>query len=202
MATKTSKTAAVNPFQVKQTSVKASKNDLLPTPPEIASSIDTFTSLSREIKLLEGQKESVKAELTEYCRNEFAGRKMNGVEGNFKVEGVESTASYICQDRSSSLSGQDREAFAEEFGEKAAEDLLKVDFAGYRFNGEVLEQHFGAVIAALQKGLPEDVLAVLIQPTGYVAVPQAHTKIKEHAKTRKDFIEILKALKVVNFIQP
>ena len=200
MVTKT-KNATVNPFQVKQTSAKASKNDVLTVPPAIAEAVDEFNGLNRQIKNLTSLQAASKATVTEYCQQEFASRKLTGVEGNFKVQGGEATATYICQDRSSGISGDEREVFAGQFGQDAADDLMKVDYAGFRFNGEVLEQNFDAVVEALRRGLPEEVLAKLILPTGFTAVPQAHAKIKDHAKDADAFVKILKALKVTNFIQ-
>jgi hypothetical protein len=114
--------------------------------------------------------------------------------------GDETMVTYVVMDAIAGLSEEDTEEFARNFGRKAAEDLIVRDYGSIRFNAEVLEAHYDEVVEALQV-LPEEVLENLFKPMLMKARPGAAEAAKEYAKKPDELLEILKALKIKNYIR-
>ncbi len=69
-----------------------------------------------------------------------------------------------------------------------------------KFDPAVLEANYDAVVEALQT-LPEQVLQNLFKPILMKARPGAADIAKKNAKTPEDLMDLLKSLKIKNYIR-
>ncbi|MBX9767262.1 MAG: hypothetical protein K2X47_08330, partial [Bdellovibrionales bacterium] len=74
------------------------------------------------------------------------------------------------------------------------------DFASIKFDAKVLEANYDAVVKALQT-LPAEVLENLFKPMLMKARPGAAEGAKQYAKNPTELLEILKSLKIKNYIR-
>jgi hypothetical protein len=74
------------------------------------------------------------------------------------------------------------------------------DFASIKFDAKVLEANYDAVVEALQS-LPEDVLENLFKPILMNARPGAADGAMRYAKKPDDLLEMLKTLRIKNYIR-
>jgi hypothetical protein len=107
---------------------------------------------------------------------------------------------YVVMDASAGLTEEDAEEFAKTWGEAAAQDLIVRDYASIKFDAKVLEANYDAVVNALQ-ALPSDVLENLFKPMLMKARPGAAEGAKKYAKKADDLLDILKTLKIKNYIR-
>jgi hypothetical protein len=171
------------------------------TPPEtIAQAIDLFRDAQEQAKHFEGEATVQKDAINDYSRQEYVKRITRGKNGSFKLLGEQSMVTYVVMDASAGLTEDEAEAFKERWGEKATEDLIARDFASIRFDGEVLEANYDAVVEALST-LPDDVLENLFKPMLLKAKPGAVERAKKYAKTADDLLEIIQQLKIRNYIR-
>ena len=90
--------------------------------------------------------------------------------------------------------------FREALGKAAAEELIVRDYSSIRFDGKVLEAHYDAVVDALQ-ALPDEVLDNLFKPMLMKARPGAAEAAKRYAKNPEDLRELLKQLRIKNYVR-
>lgn len=191
----------IDPFKTAKTrKTTGSKMETVKPPEAIAQAIDSFRKATEQAKHFQGEATVYKEAITEFSQKEYAKRAQNGKTTNFKLSGTESMATYIVQDSSSSLSEEEVEAIAEEFGEEAAEDLTCKDYASLRFDPEVLEANFDAVLTALRT-LPDEVLENLFKPMALKAVPGAVTEAAKYTKDAEDFLKLMTLLKIKNYVR-
>lgn len=174
--------------------------DTITPPEEIAQAIDAFRDAQEQFKHFEGEATVQKDAINEYSLKEYSKRVMKGKTRSFKLLGEQSMVTYVVMDASAGLTEEDVEAFKEQWGEKAAEDLITRDFASIRFDGEVLEANYDAVVEALQ-ALPKDVLENLFKPMLLKAKPGAVERAKNHVKSAEELREIVQQLKIRNYIR-
>lgn len=128
---------------------------------------------------------------------------MNGLSGmqkSFKILGDETMVTYVVMDSSSGLTDEDVAEFSARWGAEAAEQLIVRDFSTLKFESAVLEANYDAVVSALQT-LPEEVLQNLFKPMLMKAKPGAVAVAKKYVKTAEDMKEIVKSLKMKNYIR-
>jgi hypothetical protein len=202
MAKAASKSAKkVDPFKTRKTkSEDADKGDTLTPPAAVVEAIDAFRECQDQAKHFEGEATIHKSTILGYSEEEYVKRLMSGKNTSFKLLGEETMVTYVVMDASAGLSEEDAEEFAKNFGRKAAEDLITRDYASIRFDGKVLEANYDAVVEALQV-LPEDVLANLFKPMLMKARPGAAEAAKSYSKDPDKLLEMLKALKIKNYIR-
>lgn len=174
--------------------------DTLTPPAEIAEAIDAFREAQEQAKHFEGEATIQKDAITEYSLNEFAKRALKGRARSFKVMGEQSMVTYVVMDTSAGLTDDDVEAFKERWGEEAAEDLIMKDLASIRFDGEVFEANYDAIVEALEV-LPKDVLENLFKPMLLKAKPGSVEKAKKYVKNAEELRELLQQLKIRNYIR-
>lgn len=201
MAKTTAKTKKIDPFKTKKTKTEVSKSgDTISPPPEVAEAIDAFRECQDQAKHFEGEATIHKNVVLNFSENEYVKRLLSGKNTSFKVLGEETMVTYVVMDASAGLTDEDVEEFTNNYGEKAAEDLIVRDFASIKFDAKVLEANYEAVVEALQV-LPADVLENLFKPMLYKARPGAAEGAKHYAKKADDLLDILKTLRIKNYIR-
>jgi hypothetical protein len=191
----------VDPFKTRKTKTPESKEgDTITPPKEVAEAIDGFREAQDQAKHFEGEMTVHKNTILNFSEEEYVKRLMGGKNNSFKLLGDETMVTYVVMDSSAGLSEEDMEEFEKSFGRKAAEDLIVRDFGSIKFDAKVLEANYDAVVEAL-KALPEDVLENLFKPMLLKARPGAAEAAKGHAKNADELLEMLKALKIKNYIR-
>lgn len=195
------KSKKADPFKTRKTrTVETQVADTITPPKDVQRAVDQFRECQDQAKHWEGEATIHKDLVSEFSRKEFSKRIFNGMNRSFKVLGEESMVTYVIMDSSAGLTEEDSEAFAERWGAKAADELIQKDFASIRFDGEVLEANYDAVVKALE-ALPDDVLENLFKPMLMKARPGAVELAKKYAKTPAEMVEMLQMLKMKNYIR-
>lgn len=201
MAKTAAKAKKADPFKTKKNKTEATDaSDTISPPKEVAEAIDQFRECQDQAKHFEGEATIHKNTILSYSENEYVKRLLNGKNNSFKVLGEETMVTYVVMDSSAGLTDEDLEEFTKNYGEDAAEDLIVRDYASIRFNAEVLEANYEAVVGALQT-LPEDVVDNLFKPMLMKAAPGAAERAKKYAKKPDELLEILKTLRIKNYIR-
>lgn len=202
-AAKTAKSpkSKVDPFKTRKVKTEDKRaGDTITPPPEVAEAIDAFREAQDQAKHFEGEATVQKDVILTFAEAEHAKRMLNGKNTSFKVLGDETMVTYVVMDASAGLTEEDVEEFSRNWGEKAAEDLIVRDYASIRFNGEVLEAHYDQIVEALQV-LPPEILDNLFKPMLMKARPGAAEGAKAYAKKSDELIDILKQLRIKNYIR-
>ncbi len=198
---KQSEAKKIDPFKTKKTKAPPSKAADAVTPPdEIAKAIDSFREAQDQYKHFEGEMTIHKDQILNFAHGEYAKRLLGGLDGSFKVMGEETTVTYVAMDASSGLTEEDLSEFGGRWGEEAADALITRDFSSIKFDASVLEANYDAVVEALQV-LPESILQNLFKPMAMKARPGAADIAKRYAKTSEDMKDLLKQLKIKNYIR-
>jgi len=174
--------------------------DTISPPEEISQAIDAFRDAQEQAKHFEAEANVQKDAINDFSRREYVKRVHNGKNKSFKLLGEQSMVTYVVMDASAGITEEEAEAFKERWGEKATEELIVRDFASIRFDGEVLEANYDAVVEALQT-LPEEVLENLFKPMLLKARPGSVEAAKKYAKTQEDLLELIQQLKIKNYIR-
>jgi hypothetical protein len=191
----------VNPFKTRKSkSEDSDAGDTISPPAEIAAEIDAFREAQDQAKHFEGEATIHKNAILGFSEEHYVKRLLSGKNKSFKVLGDETMVTYVVMDASAGLSEEDVEEFAKTYGRKAADDLIVRDFSSIKFDAKVLEANYDAVVEALQS-LPEDVLENLFKPMLMKARPGAAETAKSYAKKPAELLEMLKSLKVKNYIR-
>lgn len=201
MAKAAAKAKKVDPFKTKKTkTVATDASDTLSPPKEVAAAIDAFRECQDQAKHFEGEATIHKNTILSYSENEYVKRLLGGKNKSFKVLGEETMVTYVVMDSSAGLTDEDVEEFARNFGKEAAEDLIVRDFSSIKFDAKVLEANYDAVVEALQT-LPPEVLENLFKPMLMKASPGAAERAKAYGKKPDELLEILKSLRIKNYIR-
>lgn len=201
MAKSAAKTKKVDPFKTKKNKTEVSDaSDTLSPPADVAAAIDAFRECQDQAKHFEGEATIHKNTVLSYSENEYVKRLLSGKNTSFKVLGEETMVTYVVMDSSAGLTEEDVEEFAKNYGREAAEDLIVRDFSSIKFDAKVLEANYDAVVGALQS-LPEEVLENLFKPMLMKASPGAAERAKKYAKKPDELLEILKSLRIKNYIR-
>jgi len=191
----------VDPFKTRKTkTTEASDSDTITPPEEIAVAIDAFRECQDQAKHFEGEATIHKDKIMQYSTEEYTRRVFNGMNKSFKLLGEETMVTYVVMDASAGLSEEDLEAVKERWGEKAAEELVTRDLASIRFNAEVFEANYDEIVEALQV-LPANVLDNLFKPMLMKAKPGAVEAAKRYTKKPEELRELLRSLKIKNYIR-
>jgi hypothetical protein len=195
------KAKKVDPFKTKKTKTETSDaSDTISPPKDVAEAIDAFREAQDQAKHFEGEATIHKNTVLAYSEEEYVKRMLAGKNKSFKVLGEETMVTYVVMDASAGLTDEDVEEFAKNFGEKAAEDLIVRDYSSIKFDAKVLEENYDAVVEALQT-LPSEVLENLFKPMLMKARSGAAEGAKHYAKKPGDLLEMLKALRIKNYIR-
>ncbi len=174
--------------------------DTLTPPAEIKEAIDAFRDAQEQAKHFEGEATVQKDAINEYSLKEFSKRALKGKGRSFKLLGDQSMVTYIVMDASAGLTEEDVEAFKERWGDEAADDLIARDFASIRFDGEVFEANYDAIVEALQT-LPKEVVENLFKPMLLKAKSGAVERAKQYVKSPEELKEMIQQLKIRNYIR-
>jgi hypothetical protein len=189
------------PFKTRRSrEPEAQGGDTLTPPAEVAEAIDAFREAQEQAKHFEGEATVQKDIIVDYSRDQFTKRVLKGKKSSFKILGEQSMVTYVVMDASAGITEEEKDAFAERWGKKAAEDLITRDLASIRFDGEVLEANYEKVVEALQT-LPKDVLDNLFKPMLMKARPGSVEAAKQYAKTPEELKELIQQLKIKNYIR-
>lgn len=195
------KAAKVDPFKTKKTkTVAADTHDTVTPPAPVAEAIDSFRECQDQAKHFEGEATIHKDVILKYSEAEYTKRLFNGQNTSFKILGEQTMVTYVIMDASAGLTDEDASEFAQRWGKEAAEELIVRDYASIRFDAKVLEANYDAVVEALQV-LPEQVLTKLFKDMSMKAKPGAVEAAKRYAKTPEDMQELVKQLKIKNYIR-
>ncbi len=198
---KVEKPKKTDPFKTKKSKAEtAGVNDTISPTPEVAEAIDAFREAQDQSKHFEGEATIHKNTILEFSEREYVKRLMGGKNVSFKILGDETMVTYVVMDASAGLTEEDVEEFAKVWGEEAAEDLIVRDYSSIKFDGKVLEANYDAVVSALQT-LPPEVLENLFKPMLMKARPGAAEGAKRYAKKSDDLLDMLKSLKIKNYIR-
>lgn len=198
---KAEKPKKVDPFKTKKAKTEGlDASDTLSPPADVAEAIDAFRECQDQAKHFEGEATIHKNTILNYSENEYVKRLMGGKNSSFKILGEETMVTYVVMDASAGLTEEDAEEFSKNYGKEAAEDLIVRDFASIKFDAKVLEANYEKVVEALQT-LPAEILENLFKPMLMKASPGAAEKAKKYAKKPDELLEILKSLKIKNYIR-
>lgn len=190
-----------DPFKTRKTKETAeNKVDTVTPPAEIQRAVDLFRENQEQAKHFEGEATVYKDRIVAFSLEEYCKRAWKGQSKSFKLLGHETIVNYIIQDSSAGLTEEDFEEFQERWGKKAAEEMIVKDYASIRLNGQVLADHYEEIVEALQV-LPKDILNQLFKPMLMKAAPNAIEKAKKYTKTAHELGEMIKHLKVKNYIK-
>lgn len=188
-------------FKTRKTrEAEADGGDTITPPAEIAQAIDEFRGAQEQAKHFEGEATIQKDAINDYSLKEYSKRLLKGKGRSFKLLGNESMVTYVVMDASAGLTEEEVEAFRERWGDQAADDLITRDLASIRFDGEVLEANYEAVVEALQV-LPKDVLESLFKPMLMKAKSGAVEKAKAYADSAEELRDLIRQLKIRNYIR-
>lgn len=191
----------VDPFKTRKARTETQEaGDTISPPAEVAEAIDSFRESQEQAKHFEGEATIHKDTILSFAEGEYGRRLINGKNVSFKLLGNETMVTYVVMDASAGLTDEDVEEFARNWGEKAAEELIVRDFGSIKFDPKVLEANYDAIVEALQV-LPEDVLENLFKPMLMKARPGAAELAKKYAKKSDDLIDLLKQLRIKNYIR-
>lgn len=191
----------VDPFKVKKSKTQPAKETDTVTPPaDVAEAIDRFRECQDQARHFEGEATIYKDKVQAFCQSEYVKRLQNGIGGSFKILGDETMVTYVITDSSAGLSEEDVQTFAEKWGEEAAEELITRDYQSIRFDPAVLEANYDEVVQALQALRPE-VLGNLFKPMLMKAQSGAVQTAKRFAKSPEQLQEMIKDLKIKNYIK-
>ncbi len=174
--------------------------DTITPPEEIQQAIDAFRDAQEQMKHFEGEATVQKDAINDFALKEYSKRVTKGKGRSFKLLGDQSMVTYVVMDASAGLTEEEVEAFKEQWGEDAADELITRDLASIRFDGAVLEANYEAVVEALQV-LPKDVLENLFKPMLMKATKGAVEKAKNFAKNADELQELIRQLKIRNYIR-
>lgn len=193
--------AKSDPFgKVKSSAASKKKSSVArDVPEEIKTAIDAFKEAKDALKNAEFSKKEHGSVVQEFAMREFAAGIMAGKsETSFDLQGNEATVKFVTQFKSlGGITGEEKEAIAEKWGEAVANEVCLPDLGTVRFDAEVLAANYDAVVAALQT-LPEEILSNLLKP---MTMKTASLEtIKKHARNADDLIDLLKAVKYANYV--
>ena len=195
------KVEKASPFKTRKTREPAPQSgDTLTPPVDVARAIDQFRECQEQAKHFEAEATMHKDEILAFTQKEYPKRVLKGQNRSFKVLGESSMVTFVVMDASAGLSEEDVESFRERWGDKAADELITRDLASIRFDAEVLEANYDAVVEALQV-LPPDVLNSLFKPMLMKARPGAVEAAKRFAKSPEELQELIQQLKIRNYIR-
>lgn len=186
-----------SPFKTATSASKSSKSKIsaIKAPENLASTVDELHDINGQIKHLKGEETVLRDSINAFAQETFSDRFRGGLTGNFRIEGETSSITYIVQDASSGISSEEKEDFANKWGDEAADALIVEDFASIKFDTKVLEANYDAVVAALQT-LPEEVFTTLFKPMSLKATKGAAGKAAELTESAKDLADMLRDLKI------
>lgn len=191
----------VDPFKTRKTKTESAvQGDTLTPPADVAAAIDAFREAQDQAKHFEGEATIQKNIVLGFSEHEYVKRLLTGKDSSFKVLGDETMVTYVVMDSSAGLTDEDLEEFVRNYGKDAAEDLIVRDYASIRFDAKVLEENYEAIVEALQV-LPEEVLENLFKPMLMKARSGAAEGAKRYAKKADDLLEMLKSLRIKNYIR-
>jgi len=179
---------------------EAAEGDTITPPEEIMRAIDEFRDAQEQAKHFEAEATIQKDLINDYSRKEFSKRVIKGKNKSFKLLGDQSMVTYVVMDASAGITEDELEAFRDQWGDKVADELITRDFASIRFDGEVLEANYDAIVKALEV-LPSDVLDNLFKPMLLKARPGAVERAKKIAKNADELLELIQQLKIRNYIR-
>ena len=190
-----------DPFKTRKVKSEATPEaGALNPPPDVAEAIDRFRDCQDQAKHFEGEATVYKDKIQNWALDELVSRTYNGQSGSFKILGDETMVTFVTMDSSAGLSDEDVEQIRERWGDDAAKDLVDRDFRSIRFDPKVLAANYDQVVDALQ-ALPEDVLENLFKPMLMKAKPGASEGAKKYAKDQDDYKELIRMLKMKNYIR-
>lgn len=189
------KPAASNPFKIadSKTTTKKSKTELTVAPDAVAKSVDEFCRISGEIKSLDGELSAHKRVIAGFAKGAYAENAKEGDFQNLKIQGVKETCLWITMDKSSEFAQEDRDAFAEKYGDEIADEVLEIDYGTFRLNPEVmadpkLAKEVMDTLGKLQAKLGD---VALLQPGKYRAKKGAVEALARNAKDAEQLAEMI-----------
>ena len=192
---------AIDPFKTKRTKETAARtNDTVTPPAVVAEAIDRFRECQEQAKHFEGEATVHKDMVMDFALSEFVRRLALGHASSFKLLGDETTVTYVVTEASAGLTEEDVEAFAARWSDAAAQELITRDLRSIRFDPDVLAANYEQVVKALQV-LPPEVLDHLFKPMLMMARPGAIELGKRHAKSPDDLRELIRMLKIKNYVR-
>lgn len=174
--------------------------DTITPPDDISRAIDAFRDAQEQARHFEGEATIQKDFINDFALKEFSKRALKGKNKSFKILGDQSMVTYVVMDTSSGITDEELESFKERWGEQAADDLITRDLASIRFDGEVFEANYDAIVEALQV-LPKEVLDNLFKPMLMRAKSGAVERAKKYAEDAEELRELLQQLKIRNYIR-
>ena len=191
----------IDPFKTRKTKSKAATGvEPLSPPHEIKEAIDNFREKQEQAKHYEGEATIYKDSVLNFCQSEYSKKAFSGQTSSFKVLGDESMVHYVVQNSSAGLTEEELYEFEDRWGQQAANELITKDFSSIKFEPKVLEQHYEQIVDALQV-LPEEILNNLFKPMLMKAVPGALEKLAQFSKSPEEFLELMKQLKIKNYVK-
>lgn len=193
---------AVDPFRTRKTKreTQTAVSDTITPPHNVAVAIDALRDAQDQARFFEGEATVHKNEVMMFSEEQYGKRLATGNNDSFKILGDESIVTYVVVDSGAGLTEEEVDEFRTTFGSEAADELIVRDFSSLRFDPQVLEENYDAVVDALQV-LPPDVLNSLFKPMLLKAKPGAAETVRKFVKKPEDLVEMIKALRMKNYIR-
>jgi len=202
--TKKGETKAIkDPFTVRSGKNDSKKGGLqsVETPATVRGSVDSYCELNAQIKTLEGELSTHKAEIEQYARSVHAHRMIEGKRENFKIMGNnDNRVSWVVSAASSNFNQEDVDQFAMTWTKKAAESLLVKDIGSVRFDAKAFEKHRDAVMAVLNT-LDPDIFAEVFTPAVYKVKETVLEDMRQFAKSDDQMEALTRDLKIKTSIR-
>lgn len=190
-----------NPFKTrkKRESPKAESNTI-EAPEDIAQAIESFRECQEQAQHFEGEAVVFKNKIMNYAQEQYIQKAFKGDADSIKITCAENMVSYIVQDSSAGITEEEKEQFASEWGQQAADDLIGNDFSSIKFDAKVLANNYEEVVSALQ-ALPNHILENLFKPMLLKAKPSALEKARKYAKDPEELKQLMIRLKLKNYVK-
>jgi len=163
--------------------------------------VDKYKKLKEEVEYLESELKEAASELKSYGLSTFAERRMEGIEGNFKIQGDTEQVGYIVMDKASFIDPEAIEELQEKYGDEFAE-LIQVDKSTVKFNQSFLSDasNMERLVEALQP-LGEDFLSQLFTAAQCKACKGAVNKAVMLADNPQQLEEMISDLRITHYVK-
>jgi hypothetical protein len=196
------KAERVDPFKTKKTSTKTSKvTTIKDAGSDIKKAVDAWVAAKAAETKAKADVGTQDPVIRAYAIQQFANRQMDGIEGNFNIEGDDSKCQFQVQAKSKARSEEDVATFVEEYGQEAADALFRDDNSSIKINGKYLEANWSRLVGSLMEALTDDDFENLFTTRTVNVVEDVHARAKDFANDAKELAEIYTALELTTSLK-
>jgi hypothetical protein len=210
MAKKTNKTPptssapVIDPFAVPTAAPKKKGSlDEIAVPKDMASDIDEYVKLKRQMNELESRCKLLSGTLVDAGLGTWANRAMKGRMENFKFTGTgDNNVTFLLIDKGSTIAPGEKEALANTFGKDVVDQLVAIDYSSLRLNPEVMENPtMRAKVEDAMRKLATDLGVSPLMPPHFCAVKGAASIATRLVKDVQALANLISCLKLTKYVK-